>query len=49
MHKQVFSLVTGSCLDDQAVTVPAYRVRVRDGWVEVGPVTGSPDEERRYT
>ncbi|MBB2913779.1 nitrite reductase (NADH) small subunit [Streptosporangium becharense] len=37
MHKQVFSLVTGVCLDDPAVSVPTYPVRVAaDGAVEVG-------------
>ncbi|MFB4265229.1 nitrite reductase small subunit NirD [Nonomuraea sp. GTA35] len=31
LHKQVFSLVTGRCLDDEAVSVPVYSVRVGDG------------------
>ncbi|RIQ11910.1 nitrite reductase small subunit NirD [Jiangella rhizosphaerae] len=35
MHKQVFSLVTGECLDEPGVAVPVYDVRVRDGDVEV--------------
>jgi nitrite reductase (NADH) small subunit len=35
MHKQVFSLVSGVCLDDPAVTVPTYPIRVADGAVEV--------------
>ncbi|MGV9779245.1 nitrite reductase small subunit NirD [Streptosporangium sp. NPDC003464] len=35
MHKQVFSLVTGVCLDDPAAAVPTYPVRVADGAVEV--------------
>jgi nitrite reductase (NADH) small subunit len=35
MHKQVFSLVTGECLDEPGVAVPVYEVRVRDGDVEV--------------
>ncbi|MEV0587793.1 nitrite reductase small subunit NirD [Nonomuraea sp. NPDC050310] len=35
MHKQVFSLRTGACLDDPAVTVATYRVRARHGVVEV--------------
>ncbi len=35
MHKQVFSLVTGECLDEPGVVVPVYDVRVRDGDVEV--------------
>jgi nitrite reductase (NADH) small subunit len=36
LHKQVFDLCTGACLDDPAVTVPVYPARVRDGLVEVG-------------
>ncbi|MBE1586022.1 nitrite reductase small subunit NirD [Nonomuraea angiospora] len=36
LHKQVFSLVSGQCLDEDAVSVPVYRVRVADGGVEVG-------------
>ncbi len=35
LHKQVFDLATGACLDDPDVTVPVYPVRVRDGLVEV--------------
>ncbi|GAA2903443.1 nitrite reductase small subunit NirD [Streptosporangium fragile] len=36
MHKQAFSLVTGVCLDDPAVSVPTYRIRLaEDGTVEV--------------
>ncbi|MEO3868930.1 nitrite reductase small subunit NirD [Nonomuraea sp. B12E4] len=35
LHKQVFSLVSGVCLDEEAVSVPVHRVRVRDGLVEV--------------
>ena len=37
MHKQAFDLRTGQCLDDAAVRVPAYDVRVEDGLVLVGP------------
>ena len=37
MHKQAFDLRTGQCLDDAAVRVPAYDVRVDDGIVLVGP------------
>jgi nitrite reductase (NADH) small subunit len=37
MHKQAFDLRTGQCLDDAAVRVPAYDVRVEDGVVLVGP------------
>ncbi|MFG3436512.1 nitrite reductase small subunit NirD [Nonomuraea sp. NPDC047897] len=35
LHKQVFSLVTGVCLDDPGVRVPTYPARVVDGRVEV--------------
>lgn len=35
MHKQVFDLRTGICLDQPAVRVPVFSVRVRDGVVEV--------------
>ncbi|PSL08313.1 nitrite reductase (NADH) small subunit [Haloactinopolyspora alba] len=36
MHKQVFDLRTGACLDDPEVRVTVYPVRVRAGRVEVG-------------
>ena len=35
LHKQVFDLRTGACLDDETVVVPVYDVRVRDAMVEV--------------
>ncbi|MCK2217658.1 nitrite reductase small subunit NirD [Actinomadura sp. ATCC 31491] len=35
LHKQVFSLATGRCLDEQGVAVPVYAVRVSGGAVEV--------------
>lgn len=35
LHKQVFDLRTGACLDDETLAVPVYAVRVRDGLVEV--------------
>jgi nitrite reductase (NADH) small subunit len=35
LHKQVFDLRTGACLDDETVAVPVYAVRIRDGVVEV--------------
>lgn len=42
MHKHPFDLRTGRCLDDESVKVPAYDVRVEDGFVLVGPrVVGS--------
>ena len=37
MHKQAFDLRTGQCLDDAAVRVPTYDVRVDEGIVLVGP------------
>jgi nitrite reductase (NADH) small subunit len=36
LHKQVYDLRTGICLDDPGVRVPVYPVRLRDGIVEVG-------------
>ena len=36
MHKQVYDLRTGECLDLPGVRVPVYRVRLREGVVEVG-------------
>ncbi len=35
MHKQVYDLRTGECLDLPGVRVPVYPVRHRDGVVEV--------------
>jgi nitrite reductase (NADH) small subunit len=35
MYKQSFDLRTGRCLDDPAVAVPTYAVRVVDGRVQV--------------
>ena len=35
LHKQVFDLRTGWCLDDAGARVPTYEVRVRRGIVEV--------------
>jgi nitrite reductase (NADH) small subunit len=35
MYKQPFDLRTGQCLDDPAVSVPTYEVRVVDGAVQV--------------
>jgi nitrite reductase (NADH) small subunit len=42
MHKQAFDLRTGQCLDDAAVRVPTYDVRVDDGLVLVGPLPERP-------
>jgi nitrite reductase (NADH) small subunit len=36
IYKQNFDLRTGSCMDDETVTLPTYAVRVRAGRVEVG-------------
>jgi len=36
MHKHAFDLRTGRCLDDEAVTVAAFEVRVVEGAVLVG-------------
>ena len=36
LHKQVFDLRTGACLDDRESCVPVFAVRVRDRQVEVG-------------
>lgn len=35
LHKQVYDLTTGACLDDPALVVATHPVRVRDGIVEV--------------
>jgi nitrite reductase (NADH) small subunit len=35
LHKQVFDLRTGRCLDSDDVVIPTYAVRERDGCVEV--------------
>jgi nitrite reductase (NADH) small subunit len=36
IYKQAFDLRTGRCLDDDAVSVPVFSARVRDGMVLVG-------------
>jgi len=36
LHKQVFDLRTGACLDDATRAVPVFAVRERNGMVEVG-------------
>lgn len=36
LHKQVYDLRTGRCLDDPGVAVPTYRIRCRDNVIEVG-------------
>ncbi|WP_066368310.1 nitrite reductase small subunit NirD [Herbidospora mongoliensis] len=35
MHKQVFSLVSGVCLDDPGTVIPTFQIRVTMGMVEV--------------
>jgi nitrite reductase (NADH) small subunit len=35
MHKQVYDLRTGVCLDLPNLAVPTFEARCRDGWVEV--------------
>jgi len=35
LYKQVFDLATGRCLDDDAVTLGSYDVRVEDDRIEV--------------
>ena len=35
VYKQSFDLETGECLDDPAVSVPTFAVRVEDGMVQV--------------
>ena len=44
MHKQAYDLRTGQCLDDAAVRVPTYDVRVDDGLVLVGSLVRPPQE-----
>jgi nitrite reductase (NADH) small subunit len=46
MYKQVFDLASGGCLDDPDVSVPAYPVRVRNGYVEVSLVQASAPARR---
>jgi nitrite reductase (NADH) small subunit len=36
LHKQVFDLRTGTCLDDETARVPVFAVRELGGQVEVG-------------
>jgi nitrite reductase (NADH) small subunit len=35
LHKQVFDLTTGRCLDDAETSVPVYRVRLNGDQIEV--------------
>ena len=40
LHKQVFDLRTGTCLDDGSRHVPVFPVRRRDGRVEIRAEAG---------
>jgi nitrite reductase (NADH) small subunit len=40
LHKQVFDLRTGVCLDDDSVRLPVYGVRTREGIVEISLAAG---------
>lgn len=42
LFKQVYDLQTGQCLDEPALQVRVYPVRVRDGLVEVCLATAEP-------
>lgn len=44
MHKQAFDLRTGRCLDDEAVRLPVFDVRITDGVVWVGEEVSAPRE-----
>ena len=35
MYKQSFALETGRCLDDDAVEVPVFPTRIRNGAIEI--------------
>ena len=35
IFKQSFDLATGKCLEKPEIALPTYRVRIRDGQVEV--------------
>ena len=45
LYKQHFDLKTGACLEDEAVSVPVFPVRVEDGSVELNlPSEVSPQQ-----
>lgn len=46
LHKQVFDLTTGVCLDGGRARVPVYAVRTVDGYVEVSETPIQPEEVR---
>jgi nitrite reductase (NADH) small subunit len=35
LYKQHFNLLTGVCLEDESVSIPAYAIRIKDGSVQV--------------
>jgi nitrite reductase (NADH) small subunit len=37
LYKQHFNLLTGCCLEDQTISVPAYAIRISNNRVEVNP------------
>ena len=41
MHKQVYALRTGECLDLPGIRLPVYPIRLRAGLVEVGEHHGA--------
>lgn len=45
LHKQVFDLRTGQCLDDPAVSVPVFPVRRRGGQVQIAVRTRPAEAE----
>lgn len=47
LHKEVYDLRTGECLDQPEVAVPVYPVRIRDGLVEIGLSAGLPARDMR--
>ena len=36
LYKQHFNLQTGICVEDAAVSVPVYPIRIENGWVAIG-------------
>lgn len=40
MHKQVFDLATGACLDDPTARLRVFEVRIEDGLVLIGEEIG---------
>ncbi|MFT4010900.1 MAG: nitrite reductase small subunit NirD [Nocardioidaceae bacterium] len=46
-NRHAFDLRTGRCLDDEGARVPAYDVKVVDGFVHVGPRSARDREAQR--